>query len=207
MSLSRVHRAQEFTQLQEVHFTSFDMGGPAKNGVTAAEAFTGDAPRQEDRYGKGRIEGLQEAEQQFGSATEAMARALEELSRLREAILRNSSTDMLRLVLSISRQVIHREASIDPELIMKTIDKALQAAIDADRYTITINPDDLAIVEERKPLFMASVQNIDSIQFKTDPAVSRGGCLVESQLGQVDATIDGQLEEIENTLLGSLEVD
>ena len=159
----------------------------------------------EDAYLQGKEEGRQEIRLQFDNSLEMLAQGIEEVSRLRATLLQNSTQDMLRLVLSIARQVIHGEVSLNRELILTTIDKALRAAVRSDHYHIKVHPEDLALVTEKKPLFITSINGLESITVEGDQKVAQGGCLVESDLGAVDATIEGQLEEIRRTLLSTVE--
>ncbi|PNU21117.1 hypothetical protein C2E25_03540 [Geothermobacter hydrogeniphilus] len=207
MSLSKVHRAQEFANLQQVHFADFGSVSPGMPAGAELGGFEQPAATasSEEAFTRGRQAGIREAEERFEQAANALAKGLEEISRLRESILNNSSRDMLRLVLTIARQVIHREVTVDPEIVLSTIDMALQAAVESDSFQVKVNPKDLALVEERKPLFLASIKGLENIVFKADESIASGGCLVESDLGQVDATIDGQLEEVRKTLLGAIE--
>ena len=56
------------------------------------------------------------------------------------------------------------------------------------------------MVIEKKPLFIASISGLKNIIFEGDAAIARGGCLVESTLGQVDATLESQLAQIRQHL-------
>lgn len=145
--------------------------------------------------------GTPQQDQRMNELLAALAESLGELSRLRETVLKNSTDDMLRLVLAIAEQVIHREVAADPTIILATLQEALQAAIHSDAYHVRVHPDDLAMVMERKPLFLASISGLKNITLEGDATVSRGGCLVESELGQVDASIEGQLGELRDKLL------
>jgi len=141
---------------------------------------------------------------QMNEFVSMLAENFSELSRLREEVLTNSTDDMLRLVLAIAEKVIRREVQTDPSIILTTLEAALQAAIHADSYHVKVHPDDLAMVMEKKSLFMASISGLKNITMEGDATVSRGGCLVESELGQVDASIDGQLGELRDILLEKL---
>jgi flagellar assembly protein FliH len=158
----------------------------------------------EEAFARGRREGAKEAELRFGKATEALAVAVEEISRLRGSLLDNASQDMLRLVLSIARQVIHVELSVNSGIILGTIERALQAAVRSDAYHLRVNCEDLALVTEKKPLFLARISSLQNITIEADSTVSRGGCRLESELGEVDATIESQLEVIRRTLSGAV---
>jgi len=140
-------------------------------------------------------------EQQLNELLAALAASLADLSRLREKVLKNSTDDMLRLALGMAEQIIHREVATDPTIILNTLQAALQAAIHSDAYHVRVHPDDLALVMERKPLFLASISGLKNITLEGDATLTRGGCLVESELGQVDASIEGQMGELRAKLL------
>jgi flagellar assembly protein FliH len=159
----------------------------------------------ERAFRQGREAAQHEAIQQFGHASDMLAQALEEVTRLRGSLLQNSSNDMLRLVMSIVRQVLHAETSVNPQIIIETIDRALHMAVKADYYHIRVHPADLETVTEHKPLFLASINGLKNLSFQADPEIARGGCLLESEIGDVDATIDGQLDQIRRSLLATLE--
>jgi Flagellar biosynthesis/type III secretory pathway protein len=228
MLSSKVLRINDLQDLKRIQFREFGSEGadeqswvvaePAGAGhpETAEEAFPAqDAvpvatpPDLEEQlavaYRQGREAALQEERERLGSAADMLAQVLDEVTRLRGSLLRNSSHDMLRLVMSVARQVIHCEVRSDPQIILTTIERAMRAAVQADSYHIRVHPDDLARVAEHKPLFLAGISGLQNLTMQGDPAIARGGCLVESEFGEVDATIDSQLEEIRRNLLATLD--
>ena len=140
-------------------------------------------------------------QQELNNLLGALAASLEELSLLRAKLVKNSTQDMLKLVLAVAEQVIHCEVKGDPLIIVGTLQKALQSAISSDIYHVKVHPDDLAIVMEHKPMFLASISGLKNITLEGDASVTPGGCLIESEIGQVDATIEGQLAELRKQLL------
>lgn len=232
MLLSKVIRAGDLQDLKPLqfrelgndmpadHFHPLDQqpAGPEPEQACAPQATqenpapTHQAPANIDHqreleaaFRQGREDAQQEAGAQFGHASDMLAQALEEVSRLRGSLLQNSSNDMLRLVMSIVRQVLHAETSVNPQVIIETIGRALNMAVRADYYHVRVNPADLETVTEHKPLFLASINGLKNLSFQPDPGISRGGCLLESEIGEVDATIDGQLDQIHRSLLATLE--
>ncbi len=226
MSLSKVLKGGSVDGLQALRFVDFDAEGSGTGGMEpAAEEFRpepiarGAAPTQagskpaasatsherekEEAYTRGRQEGMQQAEARLGETVKAFSAALESIHRLRESILKNSTDDMLRLVMAIAEQVISCELATNPEIVFHTLQKALHAAVRSDAFHIKVNPEDFALVQEKKPLLLAGISGLKNITFEADPTVSRGGCLVESELGEVDATIESQLEEIRQKTLAA----
>jgi flagellar assembly protein FliH len=230
MPLSRVFRIDDTYQLKALRFVDFaeqDAGGenggsPFVQESMVARAPVVETPRGEDSggaaaaqgiseeqlaeaYQRGREEALAEAGANLVSAADALGEALREISRLREGTLRRSTEDMVRLVMVIAEQVIGAEIATRPEFVLETLKQAMHHALKTDEYQVRVHPDDLAVVTDNKPLFMAAVSGLKNIRLETDPAITRGGCVVESQLGQVDATLDSRLEEIRRSLLAHLE--
>lgn len=151
-------------------------------------------------YAEGKQNGLAESEKRLGQATKALAAACSEISSLKEKMLQRSSDDMLRLVLAIAQRVVQAELSLGNDVIGRTVQQAIQMAVSAEEFHIMVNPDDIQAVQEHKPLFIASLSGLSNIEFVPDPAVTRGGCVLESPLGRVDATIEAQMEAINSCL-------
>lgn len=218
MSWSRIYKREEGQNPQVLRFSDFSEGS---GGMVAAEspfrseaapksvkAEAGAAPvpldvesKIEAAYARGKREGGEKAEKRFGETIQAFSAAIEDISQLRESILKNSTDDMLRLVMAIAEQVIPCAVALNPEIIHHTIVRALQAAVDSDVYHIKVHPEDMAVVMEKKPLLLASISGLKNLTVEASASVSRGGCLVESELGEVDATIESQLEEIRRKIL------
>lgn len=218
MNLSKIYRGTEIAELKEFHFCSFGAGGTL---TAAPHAFVSEqAPKSkttttsaaapqpalvskqelDDAYARGQRDALENAAQKLESAAKTLATTLSEVSRLRTTLAENSRQDMLRLVMVIAEQVIHREVSVNPEVVVKVIEEALKASVRADHYRIKINPADVATVNEQKPLFLASISGLKNLMIEADPSVAAGGCRIESDLGEVDATLETQLDAIRQAL-------
>ena len=216
MNLSKIYRGPEADGLQQFQFRSF--GDPEAVVLAEADAFktepafdqtmknikvpfTGQSTQDvEEAYARGRREGLAAAEEKLETATQALASALEEVSRLRASLANSSRQDMLRLVIAVAEQIIRREVAADPKIILTIIENALQSSVRADHYRIRISPDDLERVTQQKPLFLASISGLKNLSIEADASVSAGGCRVDSDLGDVDATLETQLEAIQQVL-------
>ena len=218
MGLSKIYRGDEGDTVTEFHFRSFGevethavKDAPQFAAQAAAPATAATAPAAtnlpkllEEAKARGRQEGLAAAEERFEATTQSLVKALEEVSRLRESLAQNGSQDMLRLVMAVSEQIIRRAVEVNPQVVLTVIESALQASVRADSYRISINPDDLEVVKAQKPLFLASISGLKNLHIDADAAISRGGCRVDSELGDVDATIESQLDTIRQALTAAI---
>ena len=212
MNLSKIYRSNEIDGMEEFQFQSFGgteatakKGGDFVKTVAAATPVVASSPANsadeiEAAYARGRQNGIDSVEKQLTTAAQSLATAAEELSRLRNSHAKNSSSDMLRLVFAIAEQIIGREVAADPKIVLTIIENALQASVRSDQYRIAVNPADLEMVTQQKPLFLASISGLKNLSIDTDATITPGGCRVDSELGDVDATIETQFEAIQQAL-------
>lgn len=160
------------------------------------------AALERDAFTKGYAQGERAGLEAGGQRAEAMLRrlaaTLEELGTLREEMVRQTEQQLVQLALAIARRVLHREASIDPELAAALAHVALERLGPSSPAVIRLHPDDYGTVTGHQ----ADLWNGRAVKVVPDPAVARGGCLVESDFGYIDASVDAQVNEIARAMLG-----
>jgi flagellar assembly protein FliH len=217
MNLSKIYRGTETAGIERFCFRSFGEDEPLPSAPAGGVIAAGTAPpgtrgstvaapsptsqqALQEAYARGQRDALENAGAGLEQTAQHLARVLAEVDQLRSTLIRRSREDMLRLVMAIAEQVIHQEISVQPAIVTRIIEQALQASVRADHYRIHINPADLAAVNEQKPLFLASISGLKNLIIEADQNITRGGCRVESDLGEVDATIESQLATIRQAL-------
>ena len=151
---------------------------------------------EKEAYEKGLAEGKAQTEKKLAQATKAVSDAAKKLSTQSETIMRRSADDMLELVMAIAERVIHIALDEHKDAIVKIVQQTIDAAVQAEEFHIRVNPDDVQVLNEHKPLFIASLSGLRNIEFIADGSLSRGGCMLDSPSGRVDATLETQLNEI-----------
>jgi flagellar assembly protein FliH len=111
---------------------------------------------------------------------------------------------MVRLVRTIAEKVIHVEVRSRERPILRAVERAIHASVQSEEYRVRVNPEDMSVVTENKPLFLASISGLQNIVIESDQEISRGGCVVESDQGKVDGTIETQLEQIQEQLYSDI---
>jgi flagellar assembly protein FliH len=160
---------------------------------------------EKQAYERGFIEG-QKAGKEVGEKTlEALlkqyAKRLEELNDLRKEIFATSEREVLRLALEIARKVIRREVSVDEELILTLVKVALNRLAEQTVMTVRVNPKDYQSIQRYQAAYSPTSSLNEGVKLMEDPSISRGGCLIETESGIIDARIEEQLREIEKGFL------
>lgn len=160
------------------------------------------AALERDAFTKGYAQGERAGLEAGGKRAEAMlrrlAQTLEELSGLRDNMVRQTERELVQLSIAIARRVLHREVSVDPELTAALAHIALERLGGPTPATVRLHPDDYAIVTSGQVTPLSARQ----VEIRPDPGVARGGCLVESEFGFINASVDAQVDEIARAVLG-----
>jgi flagellar assembly protein FliH len=123
---------------------------------------------------------LQQVSAQVASLIEgfdAQLRALED--RIAQSVVDTAVT--------LARQVVRAELQTRPELVARVAQEAVGAVMLSARHLrLRLNPEDLALVEAGA----GEALRTREVMLQPDPALARGGCLVESDLGRVDARLE-----------------
>lgn len=149
-------------------------------------------------YAAGERAGLEAGARRADAMLRRVAQTIESLGQLRRTIVRETERQMVELALTLARRVVHREVSLDPQLVAALAHVALERLGERAPATIRLHPDDYATVLSQQGEQWQGAQ----VSLVPDAAVARGGCVVESDFGMIDASVDAQLDEMSRALLG-----
>jgi len=125
-----------------------------------------------------------------------LATTLDELAGLRSVIAAQLEAEMVRLALEIARKVVQREVTVDPDIPIALARLALQRFHRTDAK-VRLHPDDYEYVNRHQ----AALNAQSAIQLIADPSVGRGGCIVQTERGEIDARLESQFANIERGIL------
>jgi flagellar biosynthesis/type III secretory pathway protein FliH len=161
-----------------------------------AQAIIDEACRRRDEvFDEACKEGAEAARKE---ATEELVRLASTQAELRETL----SGQSIRLGLEIAEKILGEQVRLDPEMIASVAKRAVSQIRWCRSVTIRANPKDVETLRGARKELMAALTNVSDIEVIEDAEVSRGGCLVDTELGQIDATLDSQLAAIERALTG-----
>lgn len=143
------------------------------------------------------IANLERDRQHLSAASESVAKLLREVGSLREKLLAGAEKEILDLAFLIAGKVIHKEVDIDREIVLSVLRDAMRTMRGKDDVKIRMNPDDYRHITETNPDFLGSYGDIT---IERDETISRGGAIVETESGAVDARLDRQLDKVRDTL-------
>ncbi|GHU21396.1 flagellar assembly protein FliH [Spirochaetia bacterium] len=150
---------------------------------------------------EGRDAGFAEGKAESDRLIARMHTVLERVQDQREAVLAETEQQIIDLVLLISRKVIKVISENQHDIIISNVVEALRKVKSRGTVTIRVNVADLKMTTEHTKEFISQVEGLKDIQVLEDSLMDPGGCVIETDFGEVDARISSQLAELESRIL------
>lgn len=158
---------------------------------------------ERDAFAQGFAQGERsgaEAAARSEAVLQRLKQTIGELQALRAEMIHKTERQVVQLAIAMAKRIVHREITLDPELLSAMARVALDRLGDAASATIRLHPDDYAATAGAN----GDARTESSVvRVVADPVVRRGGCLVQSQFGLIDVSADAQIQELATALLGS----
>ncbi len=150
---------------------------------------------------QGREQGYQEGRGEVQRLIENLQRIITTAIERRNQIIEESETQVINLVLLIAKKVIKVISENQKNVVINNVVQALRKLKSRGEVVIRVNLADLELTSAHVGDFLKMVENVKSITVLEDSSVDRGGCIIETDFGQIDARISSQLAEIEERIL------
>jgi flagellar assembly protein FliH len=149
---------------------------------------------------EGESRGRNQAAAELRPVLERLAHSVEETASLRPRLRREAETDLVRLSLAIARRILHRELAIDPHALRGVVMAAFERLNGQEVSRVRIHPDLAAPLTES----LRALGGPSPPEVIADPLRDRGVLIFETSRGNLDASLETQLQEIERGLADRL---
>jgi flagellar assembly protein FliH len=149
---------------------------------------------------EGEATGRERAAAELQPVKERLARTIEELLSTRPRLRREAEADTVKLAMAIARRVIRRELAVDPEALHGLVLGALERLQAQEIARVRVHP---SRVPELAELLRAR-PGCQGIEVVADGSGDPGAVVFEMTRGNLDASVESQLGEIERGLADAL---
>jgi flagellar assembly protein FliH len=184
----------EFSALERPRFLAGDAGS-AEERLAALRAEAERAGFEE-----GLARGTEEARAQAEQALEAVHAAEREVAGMRDSYLAHAEAAAVELALQIAQKVLGAAIAADPKAVLGIVSGALLRTTDRDHLVLEVNPADFELVRDAAAELAARMGGINRMEVVSERRVDRGGCVVRTEEGEIDARISAQMERVRQLL-------
>ncbi len=165
------------------------------------EPLTDAAAAEQAAYEKGLVQGekaaAELAEHKLDSVLKRYADSIGEIQKLRTSLYAQVEREVVRLALAVAKKIVHREVRVDREIVQTLVHVALSHVSEKSAVTICLNPEDYShLMERRAELSQSEGRDVSLL---ADRSIERGGCLIQTNCGDIDARIEEKFREVEHS--------
>lgn len=149
----------------------------------------------------GKTEGFEQGRAEAERLVERLHLIIDAAIRRRTDIMEESETQIIQLVLQIARKVIKVISENQKNIVINNVIQSLRRMKKRSDVVIRVNLADLKLTTDHTREIMAKIETVQNVKVLEDSTVDPGGCIIETDFGQIDARISTQLQEIEDQIL------
>jgi flagellar assembly protein FliH len=187
--------------------------GAAKDAQAVAEEVLAQARadaddlRHEARqqgHQEGFAAGMAAAQEELAPAAQALAQVHAEIQSRRDELVDVVEDRAVELALQIAEKVVAGTIEVQPDRVVDVVRGALRCLVDRERVTVQVNTLDLELVRESVGSLSGTLGGIGHFEVQEDRRVTRGGAVVLSGAGEVDASIEIKLQRAREAIESEL---
>ena len=149
---------------------------------------------------KGEDEGKKMSIKRIEPLFDTLKNAMDELSSMRSFIIENHQKQLMEIVFSITEKIIHRAIQISPDIILETVRAASNHLMETDDIRLRLHPSDFEYMREIEKILGRKLSSKKQIHVMEDATIDRGGVIIDTEFGEIDATIRSQIDHIKDVL-------
>lgn len=153
---------------------------------------------------EGRDSGKKESSVEVSFLIDTLKDCVKKLTDARNEYYSKAEKEMVDLVLLIASEILVKEVKTDPGIIQEVIRKAVGELHSKQSVTIRMNKADMEMAVSMRESFLKEMDNLESVDFVEDNSVTPGGCIMKTNVGMIDATVEGRLADIHRNLKAQL---
>jgi flagellar biosynthesis/type III secretory pathway protein FliH len=165
-----------------------------------AEAEALRASAQAEGFAAGRAEALAALEPALAALQQASADVVASQAAAADELERRA----VELGLALAAKVLAGALEAEPERVLDAVQGALRGIVERERITVLVNPDDLELVRAAMDGVVAALGGIEHCVVEAERRVGRGGCIVRTPVGDVDARVETKLERAREVVAAAL---
>lgn len=184
------------TDDRSVEITEFDEPEvPAEPEVRLTEKSLNDrlASERAAGYAAAQAAMQRDFEQRSEAEHQNVLRAIADFEKSQKVYFSRVEAEVVQLALAIAGKILHREAQVDPMLLSAIVHLALGQLKEGSSATIRVRPEQ---ANAWRAQIASLAINLDT-KVVEDADLEPGDCVLETELGTVNFSLDAQLKEVE----------
>jgi flagellar assembly protein FliH len=149
----------------------------------------------------GRHEAYEEHRAQLTQVVGALGAAMTDLEASRTELEAAALEEVVGLAIAVARRVTKRQGLVEPEVLAENLREAMKLVVHRGDVKVAIHPAQRQALDAALPALRLDFPRLEHVELSDDSSVDPGGCRILAGGGEVDATLDQQLDRVVADLL------
>ena len=150
---------------------------------------------------QGQTQGQKMAVKKVEPLIETLGKAVDELRKVRQLIVEKHQDQLIEILFLIVEGIIHRQISLSPDIVLDTVRQACTHIAESEEIRIRLHPSDFEYIRDIERIISKDLTGKRALHFVEDSTLDRGGVIIDTEFGEIDASIRSQIEHMKEVLL------
>ena len=154
-------------------------------------------------YERGRLDGEKDLGaqmlQQRNELLELHQGVIESLRRAVPDVIQQTENTLMQIALECAQKIV-AGIPISPELVEAVVREAVTQTKETAEIMVQLHPDDLALLRKNQTPILQGLPEAGPLKFMGSSEISRGGCLVQTRFGLLDARRETKIEQLRESI-------
>jgi flagellar assembly protein FliH len=148
------------------------------------------------KYQEGVASGQLSASAEMNRAVEMLAQTAKLLEAEKRELASRLESQATQLGFELAERILGREIAERPEAVADVAREAIKHVLDCGKITVRAHPDDVQFLLGLQKEIETAISSETKFEVRADAEIARGGCMVDTEKGTVDARIASQLDTL-----------
>lgn len=148
-------------------------------------------------FARGEKAGIESGNEKFESVVNSINQGLSELIKLRQNIYLETEQEIVKLAMTIARKIVCNEIRVNKNAVVNVVKEAVKKVDGSERVKVKLSSKDFEFIKSEKSAIIDKITDIENVGFEMDESISGGGCIIETDSGDIDARIEKQFQAVE----------
>lgn len=150
---------------------------------------------------EGRKQAFDEASKQINESLERFENLITSMKNLKTELLSFNESHLIQLMFHMATRIAHREIDMHQDVVVEVIRQAVDKARTEEEMAVQVCPAQIEFLETLKKETSREFEFIKKIKLIPNESVSIGGCIVETNYGEVDSRFEERVGKLWEALL------
>ncbi|MBX2987655.1 MAG: flagellar assembly protein [Bdellovibrionaceae bacterium] len=153
---------------------------------------------------EGRKKAFEESDASIRQQMGSFGEMLQSMAEVKKQVLQQNETHMVKLMFHMASRIAMAHLDDNNEAILEVLRSAVALAQDEENILVRLHPQQIAFLEELRQQTGRDADFVKKIKLEGNADIRPGGCIVETNYGEVDARVETRLQQLWDSLADGL---